>query len=74
MKHIEIVGGLRLPLNNEEASIVEKVKNKEIKKVFDLNERDREVLLNLTKKNVLNIDKNDLIHFNGLQPAEEAVW
>ena len=73
MKMTEIVGGLRLPLNNEENNLVEKVKNKKILEVSTLNDREREVLIGLCRRNVLNIDKDE-ITFNGLQPMEEAVW
>lgn len=69
----EIIGGLRLPLNNEENNLVEKVKNKKILEVSKLNEREQEVLIGLCRRNVLNIEKDE-ITFNGLQHPDEAIW
>jgi hypothetical protein len=73
MKMTEIIGGLRMPLSNEENNLVEKVKNKKMLEVSKLNEREYEVLIGLCRRNVLNIEKDE-ITFNGLQPVEEAIW
>jgi hypothetical protein len=73
MKIIEIIGGLRVPLNNEEVDLSNKVKKQTVKEVSDLNDREKQVLLLLVHKNVVNIDGNK-ITFNGLQHPDEAIW
>ncbi len=72
MKIVEILGGLRIPLNNEENTLFEKVKKQDAPRISDLNDREKEVLRSLFKKNVVNIDEGK-ITYNALQDSG-AIW
>jgi hypothetical protein len=71
MKIVEIIGGWRLPLSNEETVIVEGVKTKKLTEISQLNDRARQVVLELVRKNVLNITEDNKIFFNGPKPIGE---
>jgi len=71
MKMIEIFGEMRLPVFNEEVEVLKKVKNKKITEVSHLNDRERQVVLGLVRKNVLNINGNS-ISFNAPKTVGET--
>ncbi len=45
MKIVEILGGIRLPLNEEEHELLNKIQKQMIKEVTELNEREKVVAL-----------------------------
>jgi hypothetical protein len=73
MKMTEIIGGLRIPLSNEEDNLVNKVKSNKLLEFSKLNEREKELLIGLVRKNVINMEDGK-VTFNGLQHPDEAIW
>lgn len=73
MKIIEIMGGLRIPMSNEETDLTNKVKSHQVSEVKQLSDREKQVLLGLIHKNIVNIDGVKL-SFNGLQESEGLIW
>lgn len=74
MRWVDIAGGIRITLSNEENDLVEKTrKNKKVKKQ-DLDEREKEIARKLVSKGVLNrtTEKDKIFFvFNKLQ---ENFW
>jgi|GEM_PF-6401179 len=73
MRWIEVLGGLRMPINNEESKLVDKIDES---KEFDkekLSEREQELARNLVSRGVLNRFSNDdsIVYYtvNKIQPA-----
>lgn len=73
MRWIDVIGGLKMPINNEESDLVDKInESNEIAKK-DLNEREEELARNLVSRGILNrFSKKDSVQYytvNKIQPA-----
>ncbi len=70
MKMVDILGGMRLAISEEEYLIVEQIKQKEKVYKRQLEERDRQLAHDMVRRGVLNRFKDDkgiYYIFNALQ-------
>ncbi len=65
MRWLDVAGGLRVPVNNEESEIVAKIDESTEFAKKDLNEREREVARKLVSRGVLNrfSDENRVVYY-----------
>ena len=73
MKIIEILGGLKLMISEEEKDFIDKVKKNNGINLSDLNDRELELADMLLRKNAINID-DYRVNFNDLQDLEYVKW
>ena len=73
MKLVDILGGYKLPVSNEEHKILEALNESPI--MFeDLNDRNKQVVYDLYFKNVVNITDEGKITKNGAQALADVDW
>lgn len=59
MRYIEIKGGIRLPLSNEERRLFEEIEDKKLVQAEELDERDAELARKMTSRGALQMIENE---------------
>ena len=73
MKIVEILGGYRIMISEEEKELVNKLEKHGGMNLTELNDRELELADTLLRKNVVNINEYR-INFNGLKDLEFVQW
>ena len=73
MKIVEILGGLRIMISEEEKDFVNKLKKNDGVNLSELSDREMELADTLLRKNIVNINEYR-VHFNGLKDLEYVQW
>lgn len=73
MRIVEILGGIRLPVNEEEKTFLKNLREKGSLIFSKLDERNLMIAENLSRRNIVNI-KEDKITFNNTERMEFWKW
>jgi hypothetical protein len=75
MRLIEILGGYRIPVSNEENDLINKVKQDGSLLFDDLTDREKQLSYDLYRRNVVKIsDETNMISLNKMPPLEDIDW
>lgn len=74
MKVIDIIGGWRIPISNEENVLLDLVKNSSPCKFINLNDRQRQLAFELYKRSVLLITDDGDITYNKKKDLTDIDW
>jgi hypothetical protein len=75
MRLIEILGGYRIPVSNEENDLINKIKQDGSLLFDDLTDREKQLSYDLYRRNVVKIsDETNMISLNKMPPLEDIDW
>jgi hypothetical protein len=71
MKVVEILGGYRFPVSNEEMKIVNYLKKNKSLDFSKISDRQKQLAYDLHRRNIVKISDGGMITMNGLVPYHE---
>lgn len=73
MRLVEILGGLRLPVSNEESALIDLIQKNGSYQFDKLNGRGKQLTWELHKRNIFNVTDDGTITFNKKQDLSDMV-